>query len=96
MIFFQTITVLPTSLIAKFTYETQKIEEFSTIGFLVAQEISRFLYTDKTSKLLVNHHEDFEANEEIHIQDPAYSKKPNIFGIQLNEKVFSRCISTEL
>lgn len=35
------------SLIAKLTATSQKIEDFSTIGFVVAREISRFLYTDK-------------------------------------------------
>ncbi|KAG4068587.1 hypothetical protein HA402_004928 [Bradysia odoriphaga] len=81
-----TTIVLPTSLIAPFTTESQTIDVFSTIGFLVSQEISRFLYTDHTSKLFVNENEDFKANMEIHLQDPAYSKKPNIYGIQLNDE----------
>lgn len=86
VLIFQT-TVLPTSLIAKLTHESRKIEEYSTIGYSVAQEISRLLYIDKKSRLVVNENEDLKANVDTHLLDTAYFKRSNIFGIQLNEKV---------
>lgn len=75
---------MPTGLIEKFNYETQRVQEFSTIGLLIAREISRFIYADKLPHFLVN--EDF--NRKV---DPAYSEKPNIFGLKLDEKVGVEC-----
>lgn len=80
-------SVFPTSLISKFTSESQKVEEFAAIGFLIAQEIAHFLYTDKTSELFVSEIENFKTHMEINLLDPAYTKKPNIYPIQLDEEV---------
>ncbi|KAJ6632918.1 hypothetical protein Bhyg_16916, partial [Pseudolycoriella hygida] len=81
----ESVIVLPTSLVAPFNYGSQKVEEFATIGFLIAQEMSRLIYDEKTSELFIERKENFRSNVEIHLQDPAYSRKPNIFGIQLTE-----------
>lgn len=69
--------------------KTVKDEEFSSIGFLVAKEISHLVYTDKESTLFVfaNVNENVKTIIEKQSQDPNFSKKPNVFGVQLDEKV---------
>lgn len=61
---------------AKFTATSPKIEYFSTIGFLVAQEISRFLYTIKNLKKengIYDKPNNFgiQLNEKVYIDDDA-------------------------
>lgn len=57
----------------------------------MAREISKFLDVTKIAKNVLNENDAFTANVEIHIKDPAFSKKSNIFGIKLDDKV--NCIT---
>lgn len=76
---------MPTSIIETLRYESQEIEEFSKIGFLIAQEISRFIYKDETSSIFVEKNVDFKGDVKMHSEGPTYSEKVNI--VVLSDKV---------